>query len=231
MSSPLPLWLIICWQFTQTSVAALFFPAASTLQLTVLVSAPVENPVRKIYWDWGIQANYDLPYTPQNFINVPIWPNKWEDEFEEEIRRRRGLHEDHDKSVNHTWWRIAEKYNEDVANKHPSDFTAGEFYYAMENLLISYGFHETCLLRSVCELARHPFDDAQKNLLTEILTFVLSPSLHEAFSDTEILYRDVYEAAERNGFLHYNCAELYSECEEDLLTTLTNIIDISHSNS
>lgn len=42
----------------------------------------------------------------------------------------------------------------------------------------SYGFHETCLLRSVCELARHPFADDQQNILTEILTFILTYELN-----------------------------------------------------
>uniref|UniRef100_A0A1I8MIX2 Uncharacterized protein n=1 Tax=Musca domestica TaxID=7370 RepID=A0A1I8MIX2_MUSDO len=231
MNSLLSLFLIVlCWRITLTSVSALLFPAASTLQLTVLVSAPVENPFRKIYWDWGIQINYDMPFSPKNFINVPIWPNKWEDEFEGESRRRRELLGDHEAQGNLTWWQIAERYGGNDLHKHPSDFTAGELYYALENLLISHGFHETCLLRSVCELARHPFDNAHRNLLTEIVTFVLSPSLHDAFSETEALYREAYEIAERNGFLQYSCAELYSECREDILTALTSLIETSHSN-
>uniref|UniRef100_A0A1I8NPC1 Uncharacterized protein n=1 Tax=Stomoxys calcitrans TaxID=35570 RepID=A0A1I8NPC1_STOCA len=165
--------------------------------------------------------NYDLPYNLQNFVNLPIWEGEWGN------RRRRNLEElqSQDNGKN-TWWHIAAKYNElnDTQPKnHPSDFTAGELYHDLENLLTSYGFHDTCLLRSVCELARHPFDDAQQNLITEILTFLLTPSLHEAFSDSETMYREVYETAERRGFLHHNCADLYSECQEDLLTALTNV--------
>lgn len=116
-----------------------------TLQLTVLVSAPVENPFRKIYWDWGIQINYDMPFSPKNFINVPIWPNKWEDEFEGESRRRRELLGDHEAQGNLTWWQIAERYGGNDLHKHPSDFTAGELYYALENRLIRYEQHERCL--------------------------------------------------------------------------------------
>ena len=41
-------------------------------------------------------------------------------------------------------------------------------------IYFSYGFHDTCLMRSVCELARHPFADDQQNILTEILTFILT---------------------------------------------------------
>ncbi|XP_073819314.1 uncharacterized protein [Musca autumnalis] len=222
--SLLSLYLILCWHVTRLPVTGLVFPASSAFQVTILVSAPVENPIRKIFWNWGIQSNYDLPFSPQNFINVPLWPNKWE---VDDRRKRRELLSDHDFQGNQTWGKIAERYGGNDMEKHPSDFTAGELYYSLENLLTSYGFHETCLLRSVCELARHPFDDAHTNLLTEILKFILSPSLHEAFSDTETLYRDVYEAAERNGFLQYDCAELYSECQEDLLTTLTNVIEIN----
>lgn len=53
------------------------------------------------------------------------------------------------------------------------------------------------------------------------------PSLHEAFSKSETLYREVYEEAERRGFLHYNCAALYHECKQDLLTAITTIITTS----
>jgi len=33
---------------------------------------------------------------------------------------------------------------------------------------------ESCLLRSVCELARHPFKDIENNMLTALLTFTLT---------------------------------------------------------
>ena len=52
--------------------------------------------------------------------------------------------------------------------------------------------------------------------------------MHEAFAHTESLYRDVYEEAERCGFLGYNCADLYYECKQDLLTSITNVITHTH---
>ena len=48
--------------------------------------------------------------------------------------------------------------------------------------------------------------------------------MHEAFAPSESLYREVYEEAERRGFLGYNCADLYYDCKQDLLTSITNVI-------
>ncbi|XP_075144828.1 uncharacterized protein LOC142219937 [Haematobia irritans] len=218
--------LLLLWLCQGTRVASLLFPAASVLQITALVSAPIEIPGRKIYWDWGIQMNYDLPYNVEKLANLPIWGD----------RRRRELNElDKQQTIgNQSWWQIVDKYTNGAegvqTNKHPSDFTAGELYYDLENILTSYGYHETCLLRSVCELASHPFDETKENIITEILTFLLTPSLHEAFGDSETMYREAYETAERRGFLQHNCTQLYDECKEDLLTTLTNVVMFHNGN-
>ncbi|TMW48659.1 hypothetical protein DOY81_006248 [Sarcophaga bullata] len=190
--------------------ATLLFPAASVLQITASIAAPIEIPGRKLYWDWGFQMNYDLPFNVKQFYNAPIWPDKFDD------RKRRSI-EALEQNSTIVWHSDHLKYHKEAGhgdNKHSNDFTAGEFY----------GFHDTCLMRSVCELARHPFADDQQNILTEILTFILTPSMHEAFAASESLYRDVYEEAERRGFLGYNCADLYYECKQDLLTSITNVI-------
>lgn len=104
--------------------------------MTYLLSVPIELPNRKMYWDWGMQMNFDLPYNIDKFINVPIWPGKFGD------RKRRNLIElPHQSRGNYTWSDIADKYNDVASNdsgKHYSDFTAGEFYYALENILTRY---------------------------------------------------------------------------------------------
>ncbi|XP_067619951.1 uncharacterized protein [Eurosta solidaginis] len=90
-----------------------------------------------------------------------------------------------------------------------------------------FGLHDTCLLRSVCELAQHPFDDKHQTILTELFTFVLTPSLHQGFSKHERTYQEAYEAAELHGFLGENCTALYVDCKRDLLSVVTKVILIS----
>lgn len=30
---------------------------------------------RKVFFDWGLQMNYDMPFNVSSFYNVPIWPS------------------------------------------------------------------------------------------------------------------------------------------------------------
>ncbi|TDG52206.1 hypothetical protein AWZ03_001487 [Drosophila navojoa] len=185
----------------------LFFPAASVYQITAAVSVPVVLPPRKIFWDWGVQVNYEVPSNPAKFYAAEIW----EDQFAR--RAKRHLHNE------------TQKYMPAArTNMHPNDLTAGELYESIENMLVRYGFDETCLLRSVCELARHPFHDNEQNMLTALLTFTLTPSLHAAFAPSETIYRQIYERAEQQGFMGADCAQLYDQCSVDFLSAVSKII-------
>lgn len=135
----------------------LFFPAASVYQVTASLSVPIVLPYRKLFWDWGLQMNYDVPSKPSSFYDATIWA----DEFAR--RDKRQLRNETQKYLNPM-----------LGNMHPGDFTAGELYESVESMLTRYGFDESCLLRSVCELARHPFDDGHQNMLTALLTFTLT---------------------------------------------------------
>ncbi|KAH8310910.1 hypothetical protein KR044_003443 [Drosophila immigrans] len=187
----------------------LFFPASSVLQITSALSVPIVIPQRKIFWDWGVQMNYDMPVNPSSFYAATIWP----DQFERHHHKRELRNE-------------TQKYMpaNGLTDMHPNDLTAGELYESIENMLKRYGIDESCLLRSVCELARHPFDDGHQNMLTALLTFTLTPSLHEAFAPSETVYRETYEDAEQQGFLGANCAKLYAECPVDILGGISKLI-------
>ncbi|XP_017844908.1 uncharacterized protein LOC108601519 [Drosophila busckii] len=188
----------------------LFFPTSSVYQITACFSAPVVIPQRKLFWDWGMQMNYNLPFQPSSFYASKIW----EDQFDRRhSRQQRQLQQQQQKYL--------PQASGDV---HPSDLTAGELYESMEHMLTRYGFDESCLLRSVCELARHPFHEQQQNMLTALLSFTLTPSMHEAFGAHETLYREVYEQAEQQGFLGANCAQLYPHCAVDFLSAISKLI-------
>ncbi|KAL5274678.1 hypothetical protein ACFFRR_001015 [Megaselia abdita] len=197
-------WVLFFVALEFVTIETLVFPRYSVMQITAAFSIPVElSHERKFFFDWGFQQNYDLPWNSSSFYNIPIWPGFKDNK----VRQRRDL-----------------KYEVSQEGVHPNDFTAGEFYEALESLLVSYGFHETCLLKSVCQLARHPFDENHNNVLNEILTFILSPSIHQAFSKNEKLYQAIYERAERMGFGGEKCDMIYFECKQDLLDLLTNVV-------
>ncbi|XP_061400296.1 uncharacterized protein LOC133336019 [Musca vetustissima] len=202
---------------------SLLYPQSSSLGLVASVSVPVTEylPDRRVIIDWCFQMAYDLPYQLSSFYNIPIWPGK----HSPVKNPKRSIANDNVSSIGNHWHSIEAINNTTTfGSRHPSDFTAGELYRSIEDLLVSYGFDETCLLRSVCELAKHPFDDDnQGNILTDIITFILTPSQHDGFDSTETLYRETYEAAERSGFLGENCAYLYPKCETDLLSLLSHI--------
>ncbi|XP_068156161.1 uncharacterized protein [Drosophila tropicalis] len=182
---------------------------ATLLQLTSSLSMPLDLPVRtKVFADMGFQMNYNLPYDPASFYNATIWAD--------ELARR------HKRQLDYGMPLPNDLLNEGI---HPQDFTAGEMYAGLERLLPDYGFHRSCLLRSVCELALHPFAEGHKyNLITQIIVFLLTPSQHEGFSDREKLYRKRYERAEQIGFLGGDCQRSYPKCELDILSIITRLV-------
>ncbi|KAH8336355.1 uncharacterized protein [Drosophila kikkawai] len=189
----------------------LLFPASSVYQITSSLSVPVVIPDRKLFWDWGLQMNYALPAQPSSFYAATIWPDEFSRRGKRQLR-------------NETAKYLPAEGRRGVTSMHPSDFTAGELYESLESMLARYGFDESCLLRSVCELARHPFKDTENNMLTALLTFTLTPSLHEAFSPGETIYREVYEQAEQQGFLGEDCSRLYANCPMDFLSGISSLL-------
>lgn len=57
-----------------------------------------------------------------------------------------------------------------------------------------------------------------------LISFFFSPSIHDAFADDEKLYKDIYEKAEIMGFEGNDCSIIYSDCKQDLLSALSNVV-------
>ncbi|XP_037942799.1 uncharacterized protein LOC119675665 [Teleopsis dalmanni] len=207
-------WLILCYV---PYIEALLYPASSNLGLTASVSVPVTEllPERKLIIDWCFNMGYDLPYTVAQFYNIPIWPGFQNPKSKREIQ---------EKSVTKLQ-KLYGKYDKKTdANRHPNDFSAGELYQGIEDYLVNYGFHETCVLKTVCNLAQHPFDDEHQNIVTDIVTFFLTPSLHQGFDTSEQIYREAYETAEMSGFLGEDCNKIYADCTMDLLNSFSKVL-------
>ncbi|KAM8705710.1 hypothetical protein ACLKA7_010070 [Drosophila subpalustris] len=168
----------------------------------------------------GLTSSVSVPvaeFFPERRILVdciPIWPGFANYKAKREVPR-----------TAHNDVSFYAKYGYDASTQtHPKDFSAGELYATIEDTLSSYGFHDTCLLRSVCELATHPFHEDHQHLLSDILTFILSPSQHEGFLESEHVYKQAYEQAELEGFLGNDCAQIYAHCKHDILRLISNVI-------
>ncbi|XP_002032502.2 uncharacterized protein LOC6607739 [Drosophila sechellia] len=189
----------------------LLFPTSTVLQLTSSVSIPADlNTRTKVFTDMGFQMNYNLPPTVSAFYNATIWAD--------ELSRRQKRQLDNSLVSNLQQWDLE-------GGMHPGDFTAGQLYKGIENMLETYGFHRSCLLRSVCELALHPFaEDHFYGMITQVITFLLTPSQHEGFSEDEQHYRDRYEKAEKIGFLGGRCHLSYPRCQADIINLATRLV-------
>ncbi|ALC47291.1 CG13613 [Drosophila busckii] len=179
----------------------LLFPASTVLQLTSSMSVPMDLPKRVVFMDLGFQMNYNLPFELASFYNPAIWANAYE-------RRHK---------------RQSLNYTAATTNWQPNDYTAGELYAALEQQLQDYGFHSSCLLRCVCELALHPFADNQ-SLLVQIINLLLTPSQHEGFAAHEHAAQQRFEQAERLGFMGGDCQRAYAKCELDILGFISRLV-------
>ncbi|EDV92522.1 uncharacterized protein LOC6564107 [Drosophila grimshawi] len=188
----------------------LLHPPISVLQLTSSISVPIDLNKRKVFMDLGFQMNYNLPFSLDAFYNPTIWSNALERRGKRELENFTGA---------------ANALLEAESGIHPRDFTAGELYAGAERVLEDYGFHRSCLLLSVCELALHPFaDNHSYNLFVQVISFLLTPSQHDGFGPHEKLYQHRYERAEKLGFFGGDCQTAYPKCQLDVLNIVTKLV-------
>ncbi|KAM7364091.1 uncharacterized protein ACRADG_000742 [Cochliomyia hominivorax] len=176
--------------------SALLYPQYTVIQLVASISVPITDlpSDRKVSFDWGLQMNYDMPFNVSSFYMVPIWGTS---------KGSRNLYFD-------------------SRRIHEHDFTARQLYEGLENMLEGYGYNRSCLRRSICELSQHPFHEDYANIVTDVITFFLRPSINQGFSADEKSFETVYNIAENQGLFGHNCHQLYSEC----INSLINIISV-----
>uniref|UniRef100_A0A182PIC6 Uncharacterized protein n=1 Tax=Anopheles epiroticus TaxID=199890 RepID=A0A182PIC6_9DIPT len=134
-----------------------------------------EYPVRRLGINLGFQVNYNLPFRLMDFYKPAYW-----------ARALIGVVQGRFKPTTVV---SARGFKRSVT--HPSsDLTAGQLYRAAEELLQALAFGSDCLAKSVCELAHSPFrrESNRADVLTEVAHFLLTPSFHRSFGESE--YRD-----------------------------------------
>ncbi|KAJ6635894.1 hypothetical protein Bhyg_14480 [Pseudolycoriella hygida] len=211
------IFVLLTYLENSCTVRGLLFPQYTVMQIVAAVSWPIVDPDRKAFVNIGFQFNYGLPFTPASFYDPMYWG-------------KRALSDDAPKNGTDEAKNIT-KRNVDTFDmtKYPSelnnhmDISAGELYKSLETMLVEAGFHKTCLLKSVCEVSRHPFhlDDEHEDLLAEILQFVLTPSMHQGFGANELHRKKKYEAAENIGRIGGDCEDYYTDCTTSLIDNLS----------
>ncbi|XP_029409133.2 uncharacterized protein LOC115066652 [Bactrocera dorsalis] len=205
----------------------LLHPNNSWLQITGSISYPIIGlPMhRSFYFDWGFQMNYDFPYNLASFYNAPIWKLEKRDVNNDRSRDPRDFSKLNFHGVETLEYHgLFKNWLDASKDRHFFDFTAGELYNALESLIESYGYHRSCLLQSVCDIAQYPFGAEEQHVLQDLITFLLTPSWHLGFVASEEAQRKAYETAEWSGTHGLNCRRLYPACRRNFLRTITKVI-------
>ncbi|XP_063709312.1 uncharacterized protein LOC134837849 [Culicoides brevitarsis] len=177
-----------------------------------LVESPDLNN-RKVQVNSGWQTNFDLPSTVRVFtnpVNFPGWYKKRSLDEQNLVRQKRKAN--YEKYLNGT--RIV------------NDIPAGAFYNSFREMLPMYGYHEECLERSICEMAKHPIHRHEDCVLAEVLHVLLTPSEHQSFDDNELHDKEYYEKVEELGRHGADCEEIFHLCDESPLTHFTKLLEI-----
>ncbi|XP_021710739.1 uncharacterized protein LOC110679653 [Aedes aegypti] len=101
--------------------------------------------------------------------------------------------------------------------------SAGKMYKAIEAFMEAMDFHPDCLVKSVCELAHVPFDSDEEHLVQQVVHFLLTPSEHLSFHESEKIMQKRFEKAERAGRHKKDCNRLYQKCTQSFISLITAI--------
>jgi hypothetical protein len=210
----------------------LVFLQFTVLQLTVaLVSQISYIPSHRVAVNTGFGISYGLPFSPKNFYHPAFWGRSSSNDsstlnkfFNRLIENNNDVEEDEEEIQSTT-----EVSNEsrEFGKMAKRDLSAGEFYHGIKETLSIAGYHEECLLKCVCELAKHPLVEDEDNLMTELLHFVLTPSVHKGFDgDDESDMQKAFEDAERFGKIGGDCDLMYDNCEKSPLHKISNFVTV-----
>lgn len=194
--------------------------------------------MRKIFssWFWifvhfaGFQINYGLPFSPKSFYHPMFWGRSDSNGslFNLFFNRMIESKDDSEDDIQ-TTTDISSTLEDDEESSRITkrDLSAGELYYGIRETLSFAGYHEECLLKSVCELAKHPLVEDKDNVMGELLHYILTPSLHKGFDDeSEFEERSAFEEAERLGKMGGDCDAIYGSCEKSPLHTISNFVEV-----
>lgn len=160
-------------------------------------------PSHRVAVNTGFQANYNLPFALKGFYSPAFWARSdsngtsFVDSFFYKMiassdESSAELIDDTTTIIPETTTELIKKKKKKAVKKSKRHVSASEFYYGINEsfkmwalheftggkvLILNYsrsGYHEDCLLKSICELAKHPLIHDKENLLHEMLYYVLT---------------------------------------------------------
>lgn len=205
----------------------LMFLQSTVLQLTVaLVSQISYENSHRVAVNTGFGISYGLPFKPSQFYKPMFFLSRSNNNETSTLGEYfNKLIENNDDEVEESEETTQDSV--DFAKMAKRDVTAGEFYHGIKESLAIAGYHEECLLKCVCELAKHPLVEDKENLMTELMHFILTPSVHQGFdSEDESDMQKAFEDAEKFGKIGGNCDLMYEKCEKSPLDNVSNFIEV-----
>ncbi|CRL05446.1 CLUMA_CG018474, isoform A [Clunio marinus] len=236
----------------------LLFPQFTVLQISMCFVSQVSYiPSHKVAVNNGFQINYRLPYILSEFYSPIFWARSFanqssnlllnfvermaadenndndedsnEDEMEEELIDGDDIESDDEESSDEITTVEKRRRRRKRDSNENGDISAGLFYSGIRNSMAFAGYHEDCLIKCVCELAKHPLEHDHDNLINEVTHFILTPSRHQSFdSKFETEEKKIFEEAEKLGSSGADCDKLYGNCKVSPLDIISNFIN--HSN-
>lgn len=206
----------------------LLFPQFTTLQLSMaLVSQVSHITSHKFALNTGFQMNYQLPFQPSSFYHPMFWSRSGSEDtsiFSKFFNRIIESNDDGEDEEIQTTTDVACD-PEEITERTKRDLTAGEFYHGIKESLSMAGYHEDCLLKSICELAKQPLVEDKEDLMGELLHFILTPSVHQGFdAENESKEQKAFEDAEKFGKIGGDCDLMYDNCERTPLHKISNFM-------
>ena len=128
----------------------------------------------------GFQINYNLPFQLKDFYSPMYWARSLSNignitsNFINAFVQ--GKSNDVDDTAIETTIKPKSKKKKKKKSKTKikRDLSAGQLYAGLRETMSMSGYHEDCLLKSVCELAKTPLHEDEDNVINEIMHFVLT---------------------------------------------------------
>lgn len=207
----------------------LMFSQYTSLSLTMAIVSQISYiPSHRVAVNTGFSISYNLPFKPSNFYIPPFWGRSdsnvtslWNKYFNKIIESNNKAEENEETTD-------TSSDTKELSKKVKRDLSAGEFYHMIKETIEIAGYHQDCLLKSVCELAKHPLAEYKDNLMAELLHYILTPSVHNKFESDEKELKKVFEDAEKFGKIGGDCDLMYEECEISPLHKMSNFVTVEN---
>uniref|UniRef100_A0A182VXL8 Uncharacterized protein n=1 Tax=Anopheles minimus TaxID=112268 RepID=A0A182VXL8_9DIPT len=185
---------VLCAGVVDRSKRTLVYTSDSATGILIALSVPLLIPDRNIFLAYNFEANYGMPGKASDFTQ--------------------GVLKKVDNDQIHPAPEGAAE-SERTVRSTVTSFTRKQVYRMIELNLTRYGYNgKKCILRMICEMARHPVDVAN-GIVGDLLQLVFTPT----GSNNEELPNEFYVAEDKGH--RANCAKYEKYCPKSPLDSIS----------